>query len=304
MTHYISRYFPFVDMSAATKLPVVDFDAFSIASSTRPDANSDEAQQLANNVLQGFDTAGFIYLKNHGIPQNKFDSVVHAWNTFVALPTDVKSAHQLQPGGFNGWGSIEGERHSVHRRVGDLKEVFHVSAIHDPAFEWIWPAKSVPEFKPAVRSLYQDFHLLLKRVLSAVAIGLGLPPDIFDIPHLNIGTSKNMSEIKCNFYPKPVEAKPGQIGCGEHFDAGSLTILYQDSDGLQVEKEDGTFIPVPFIDGTLVVNIGHLMQRWTSDRLKANVSLSQTGRIYRSFLCYSKDKDLLKANRKLIPNPH
>jgi len=39
-----------------------------------------------------------------------------------------------------------------------------------------------------------------------------------------------------------------------------------------VKTRDGEYIPATPIPGTIVVNIGDLMQRWTADRLIATVS--------------------------------
>lgn len=40
---------------------------------------------------------------------------------------------------------------------------------------------------------------------------------------------------------------------------------------LQVQTTDGSYIPATPIPGTIVVNIGDLMQRWTADKLKSTV---------------------------------
>src|SRR5690349_755271 len=53
----------------------------------------------------------------------------------------------------------------------------------------------------------------------------------------------------------------------------TLTVLFQDDvGGLEVETADGKFIPAVPIEGTVVINIGDLMQRWTSDVLRSTVS--------------------------------
>jgi len=40
---------------------------------------------------------------------------------------------------------------------------------------------------------------------------------------------------------------------------------------LQILTPEGRFVPVPPIEGTIVVNIGDLMQRWTGNKLRATV---------------------------------
>ena len=53
-------------------IPVVDFSAMSfIQNDSSMRENSDAVKQLADHVHQAFSTIGFVYLKNHGIPQEK-----------------------------------------------------------------------------------------------------------------------------------------------------------------------------------------------------------------------------------------
>ena len=52
-------------------IPVVDFSAMSLQNDSSVRENSDAVKQLADHVHQAFSTIGFVYLKNHGIPQEK-----------------------------------------------------------------------------------------------------------------------------------------------------------------------------------------------------------------------------------------
>ncbi|MEO0994439.1 MAG: 2OG-Fe(II) oxygenase family protein [Pseudomonadota bacterium] len=73
---------------------------------------------------------------------------------------------------------------------------------------------------------------------------------------------------RCSFvyYPaQPPEAGVDQFGVGPHTDFGVLTVLAQDATGgLQVETADGAWVHAPPIPGTLVVNVGDLLARWTA----------------------------------------
>ena len=62
-------------------------------------------------------------------------------------------------------------------------------------------------------------------------------------------------------YPKtPV----GGVGVGEHTDQGFLTILNQDMVGGLEVKVDGKWIKVVPEKGTLVINIGDMMEKFTN----------------------------------------
>lgn len=60
-------------------------------------------------------------------------------------------------------------------------------------------------------------------------------------------------------------------GCGAHCDYGVLTLLVTDgTPGLQILKDDG-WHDVPPLPGTVVVNLGDMLERWTSGKYKSNM---------------------------------
>ncbi|XP_013409545.1 2-oxoglutarate-dependent dioxygenase mpl2-like [Lingula anatina] len=82
--------------------------------------------------------------------------------------------------------------------------------------------------------------------------------------------TKNQTAIRTLHYPPAGQNRvfqSGQLRCGEHADYGSLTLLFQDSPGLEIMTEAGKWIPVSPVAGTVVINIGDMLQRWSSDRL-------------------------------------
>ena len=53
-----------------------------------------------------------------------------------------------------------------------------------------------------------------------------------------------------------------------------MTFLFQDNvGGLEVEdpNEKGTFTPIPYVHGTIVLNVGDFLQRWSNDVLKSTM---------------------------------
>lgn len=57
--------------STSCRMPVVDFSAFSITHEEVPDANNPTVQQLVRDLHSACSTLGFVYLTNHGIPQEE-----------------------------------------------------------------------------------------------------------------------------------------------------------------------------------------------------------------------------------------
>ena len=80
---------------------------------------------------------------------------------------------------------------------------------------------------------------------------------------------RHTSALRVLNYPA-LEMPPvyGQLRAGEHTDYGSFTILLPGAGegGLEVKARDGSWHKVEPTEGTFLVNIGDLMERWTNDR--------------------------------------
>ena len=83
---------------------------------------------------------------------------------------------------------------------------------------------------------------------------------------------KTVSRASIIYYP-PQDAELGkqQFGVAPHTDYGCLTLLHQDmTGGLQVRNSRGEWVTALPIEGTLVVNVGDLLARWSNDRFRSN----------------------------------
>jgi isopenicillin N synthase-like dioxygenase len=77
-----------------------------------------------------------------------------------------------------------------------------------------------------------------------------------------------------NFYPPvdPAKLKATQWSFSPHADYTAFTVLLQDSSGgLQARNSAGEWISVAPKDGTFVVNVGNLLERWTNDLYKSTL---------------------------------
>ena len=105
---------------------------------------------------------------------------------------------------------------------------------------------------------------LAARLRSIFATALGLAPE-----YLENKFQGHLSSLRVIDYPEQsVPPAPGQLRAGAHSDYGVLTILRTEDapGGLQVRTRTGRWSDVPHISGSLVVNIGDAMTRWTNDR--------------------------------------
>ena len=161
----------------------------------------------------------------------------------------------------------------------ESKEAFDLMSLTvDPTL----PAVTEPPgFMDAMLHLDQACRELTLKLLRCLAIGLELPDEEFfikchqDVVDRSAGIDSNCL-FRTIYYPvvKNVASNgEGQVRCGTHSDFGTMTLLFQDDvGGLEVESmEKGVFVPVLPVPGCVVVNIGDVLQRWTSDELRATV---------------------------------
>jgi len=244
-------------------LPVIDL---------RPlEAGEAGERQVAAAINAACSGPGFFYVSHHGVPQPVIDAAVTAARRFFHLPAEVKQrtkANLLH----RGWHAAGGALMQGAKKP-DLKEFYSLGldlpADHPAvlAGEKLrgpnqWPAE-VPELKPAMEAYFAAVGACGAKLLRAVALSLGLPRDFF-APHYTLP----LQRTQAIFYPPQPVDDEDQFGLAAHTDFGCITLLWQDdSGGLEVkERQSGAWIPAPPLPGTLVVNVGDLLGRWSNDR--------------------------------------
>ena len=128
-----------------------------------------------------------------------------------------------------------------------------------------WPA-FMPELQEISMRYFGEVHAVAHHLMRGFALGLGLNEKFF-----LRSAAAPLSRASYVYYPQqPEEAGEDQFGVGPHTDFGVLTVLCQDSlGGLQVEDINGDWVQAPPIEGTLVVNVGDLLSRWTGGAYKS-----------------------------------
>jgi isopenicillin N synthase-like dioxygenase len=122
----------------------------------------------------------------------------------------------------------------------------------------------------ALRAYYDAVAILVERVMSLMALGLGLSSDYFES-----FIDRHTSALRSLHYPdlRGYGVEPGQLRAGAHSDYGTLTLLRQDDapGGLQVGDVAGTWHDVPAVEGAYVVNVGDALERWTNNQWKSTL---------------------------------
>ena len=252
-----------------TRLPVIDIAPF-VA-----DGSAAERRAVAKALREACIDIGFFYLAGHGIPQSEFDGVIAMGHRFFELPLQEKlklhsnnSTERLgyRPlGGPNPGGSGD--------KQPDVKERFHMAREVLPgepadgrrdAGLSQWPEEGVlPGFQALMRAHIAARCGVARHLARAFALSLDLAEDAFDAIYRYPGGS-----VVLNYYPPidPATVRDAQWSFSPHADYNAFTLLYQDQlGGLQVMNAAGEWIDVPFLPGTMVVNIGDLFQSWTND---------------------------------------
>ncbi len=257
--------------------PIVSLRAFETVARAR-------RKQIAEEVDRICRGSGFLAVSDHGVP----DAVIEAaWNeakAFFDLPAEVKQRSKAPfPGYPYGYLGPNAEALAASRGVAtppDLKESFNGGPLAVPPgltdrdalsfcyAETIWPEQPAG-FKVAWKAYYREMERLAERIMVMLAAALELPDDYFAgfIDH-------PISALRALNYPEQrVAPRQGQLRAGAHSDYGSLTILLPQpgSQGLQIERPDGSWMDVPPVPGAFIINIGDLMARWTNDRWVSTV---------------------------------
>ena len=215
---------------------------------------------------------GFIYVGNHGMAEDVIDGARAAALRFFRQPADAKRkvAVSDKHRGFLGQG---GARMQTGARA-DLKESFifgyedadgRTPEDHPLRGANRWPAEPA-DLRRHAKAFFDAAHEIAHHLMRGFALGLDRPEDTF----LKT-TASPMSRASMVYYP-PQDASMGQdqFGVGPHTDFGVLTVLCQDDvGGLQVQDLDGRWVAAPPIPGTLVVNVGDLLARWTNDAYRS-----------------------------------
>jgi isopenicillin N synthase-like dioxygenase len=235
------------------------------------------ARKTVKEIGNACKNVGFFYVKNHQISQDHLDAVIPAMQEFFNLPIEEKmKIHIGKSDIFRGYTPLGKEitnaKYDWHECVdfGPNLEQSHPEVI---AGEQLvgpnqWP-ENQPNFRKVLERHWNLTILLGRRITEGLAMSLGLEKNFF-APYM----SKSHSFMRIVNYPpygKKQEENVGD-GIGAHIDYGFLTILLQDNlGGLEVKNTDNEWLSAPIIPGTFLINIGHMIQRWTNDYYKATV---------------------------------
>ncbi len=229
--------------------------------------------KVADEIRNACRNVGFFYIRNHGVPRVHRDELFAQARHFFALPTerkmDIYIGRSKQHRGYIPLGrEVTDKRKDWHEALDfgadlplDHPDVQAEKPLHGPNQ---WP-EDLPGFRTTMTSHWDLMSELGSGLTRGLALSLGLEADFFD-PF----TRQPLSDWRLIHYPAAMGLEGIGQGIGEHIDYGFVTILAQDEvGGLEVRNASGEWIAAPDVPGTFIVNIGHMVQRWTNDRYQA-----------------------------------
>jgi isopenicillin N synthase-like dioxygenase len=214
---------------------------------------------------------GFVIITDHGIAQSLIDRFLGMYKIFFAWPDAEKRRYHIAgSGGARGYTpfgieTAKGSRHS------DLKEFWHVGRELSQGHPYrhymadnVW-IDGIEGFKSTCTEMFETFDRSGRRLLTAIARVLDLPADFFE-DKVQLGNSV----LRVIHYP-PMPPNPTEsIRAGAHEDINVITLLLgAEEPGLQVLTRQGEWLSVNPVPGSMVVNVGDMLQRLTNGSLRS-----------------------------------
>jgi isopenicillin N synthase-like dioxygenase len=249
----------------AENIPVVDLRDW--------DAGGEPRSRFVQAVGQALTEIGFFAVRHHGVPDELTRRAYEVARAFFHLPAAVKQRyHDAANHGQRGYTGF-GTEHAKDATAPDLKEFWQIGRPDVPDDHPVhrlygpnrWPAE-LAAFGPTLVELYRHLDRIAAHLLEACALYLDEPAGRFR--DLAVGSD---TIVRVLYYP-PVGpgAPPGAVRSAAHEDINLLTLLSgATSEGLELLRHDGTWLPVHTGFDTIVVDAGDMLQNATNGLYKS-----------------------------------
>lgn len=204
---------------------------------------------------------GFAVVSEHPMDEGVLQRGLAAAQGFFALPEPVKRAY-IDPngGGQRGYTpfAVETAKGAVRP---DLKEFWHVGREGAPGLPANLHVREIEGWREATLAMFDALDRFGASLLQAVALDLALPEDFFTDP-----VREGDSILRLLHYPaQPEPPSSGSVRAGAHEDINVITLLRgAEEGGLEALHRNGVWTPVNPPAGSLVVNVGDMLERLTN----------------------------------------
>ena len=210
-----------------------------------------QSSDLGLNLTKSLKNTGFAVLKNHPISKILISSIYDEWKSFFNSNTKHNYLfHKVKQDGYFPYLS----ENAKGSQVKDLKEFYHI-------YDW---GRYPSEISDKTNQLISEFKVMARNLLSE--ININSPSNIqnkFSIPLDTMIDKSPQNLLRIIHYPPLSDNNnnPGSIRAGAHEDINLITLLVAGSQpGLQVLKQDNTWMDVSTSKDYIVINVGDMLQ--------------------------------------------
>ena len=268
-------------LSAVEAVPIIDVSGLA-------DDDLEVRRAVAREIGRACESIGFLAVGGHGIDAAVVDAAFEQVRRVFDLPMDDKLALAMDDEHVNRGYDPPGRQRLDAGASADAKEAWSLSPEHLVGTGPMsgpnrWP--DLDGFREPIERYHREAMALCERLLRAMALSLDLDEGHFERFH----RAPTCTLRLLRYPPRAPDAGDADFGAGAHTDWGAVTVLAQDDAGsLEVRDKAGAWVGVPAVPGTLVVNVGDLLQRWTNDRYTSTMHrvLGVPGRERHSIACF------------------
>jgi isopenicillin N synthase-like dioxygenase len=246
-------------------IPVVDLRDWTEGGAAR--------DRFVRAVGESLTAIGFFAVRHHGVPDALTQRAYEVARAFFHQPLDVKRRyHDPAKHGQRGYTGFATE-HAKDARAADLKEFWQIGRpdvaddhpVHARYGPNVWPTEQAA-FGPTLVELYRHLDQLGAVLLEACARYLDEPAGRFR----DMATGSDTIVRVLYYPPVPPSTPPGAVRSAAHEDINLITLLSgATSEGLELLRHDGTWMPVHTGFDTIVVDAGDMLQNLTNGLYKS-----------------------------------
>ncbi|KAL8465051.1 hypothetical protein ACS0TY_034509 [Phlomoides rotata] len=269
-------------MGNQSNIPTVDLSVFFRD-------GEEEGKMAAKEIIsRACAEYGFFQAVGHGVPLELMSRAMDLSKAFFAKPTEVKlkyaaGADAPVPAGY-------GKQPALGT---DKNEFLMMLPPHNGFnFQPNYP----PEFRGVQEELFRNLRRTGEVIVSILNDCLGLPPNFLN----EYNQDRRWDLMTTKHYFPATETE--NVGISKHEDGNIITFVFQDDVGGLEVLRDGHWIPLLPSCGTLVVNLGDVIQVLTNKKFKSATHrvVRKEGRRRFSYLFFYS----LEGDKWVEPLPH
>ncbi len=275
-------------------IPVIDIAPLvnlSGGDSNSSKATSAELDNVIKSIADACQKFGFFATINHGVDTAIINDAWNASKEFFDMELAIKQSVPMTddyPYGYENYESLGVERSASDAKkqgaatiLPDSKETFSLGPLDAEKSNMPprkFPSNASSNFAPALRRYYIAMERLARILFQGLSMALKLDDASWFLEEGRFDDGHQCA-LRILNYPEleyvQTDASALHIRAGAHTDYGAMTILKSGGPGLQLQlskdRDSSTWIDVPHLEDSFIINLGDLMQRWTNDTWKSTL---------------------------------